>query len=54
MTGDKHRPLTEYTFDELVDYATGEILKDLLVGKFRLAVYRMMNLTVTWYNENKS
>ncbi len=42
------KELSEWTFDELVDYAAGEILKGLIAGNFRTQVFSMLDLTCRW------
>lgn len=40
--------ITEDTFENLVDFAAGEIMKGLIAGRFRADVWHMMNLAVRW------
>jgi len=33
------KPILQMDFDELVDYVSGELLKEILAGTFRTGVY---------------
>ena len=43
--------LKDMTFDELVDWAAGKILKDLIAGQFRQGVYAVCSAV---YNHHVS
>ena len=42
------KPLKDMDFTELVDFAAGHILKELIKGEFRSAVWQMMNMAIEW------
>ena len=38
----------DWTFEELVDWATGHILQELLKGKFRSGVFVAFDVCLMW------
>lgn len=46
------KPFEKWTFDELVDYSAGEILKALIAGRFRTQVYLCLDMAIRWQREN--
>lgn len=44
----KQETYEDWDFTQLVDYAAGYILKELIAGKFRSSVYAMLDLAVRW------
>lgn len=47
------KQLKNMKFDELVDWAAGHILKQLIAGKFRAGVIHAMDQSILWYKERK-
>jgi hypothetical protein len=41
------------TFDDLLDYAAGIVMKKLLAGEFRVGVYHAMDLAIRWTKEKE-
>lgn len=48
------KQLAEYTFRELVETCEGNILQDLLQGRFHNGVYEAMNMAVRWHIEKEA
>lgn len=48
----KQKEFKDWTFDEVVDHAAGELLQDILNGtKFRTAAWRAVELGLQWNKE---
>ena len=45
------KELKNMTFEELVDESAGRILRELIAGNFRSAVYTSMDLALRWDRE---
>ena len=44
----KQKPMSQFTFDELVDWAAGFILLELIKGNFRQAVFTVLEAACRW------
>ncbi len=44
-------PFEEWTFDELVDYHAGAILKELIAGTLKSGVWIAMDQAIRWHRE---
>jgi hypothetical protein len=47
-------PLSGWSFDDLVDEVAGDILKGLIAGKFRQAVFSALDLAIRWRDAQNS
>jgi hypothetical protein len=45
------KKLDDMEFDELVDWAAGEILKSLIAGNFRTGVWTVLSAARQWRKE---
>jgi hypothetical protein len=43
------KTIEELTFDELVEWAEGEVLKELIKGKFHNAIWMVCNTAAQWH-----
>jgi hypothetical protein len=42
------KPIEEMTFDELVEWAQGYILLELIKGNFHIAIFHVCEVTARW------
>ncbi len=45
------KEIKDMTFEELVEWAEGHILKELIKGKFHSAVYTVCDVAARWHAE---
>jgi hypothetical protein len=45
--------IEQMSFKELVDYATAEILQELIRGNIKNGVYRMLDLAIQWHEQSQ-
>ncbi len=48
-----NKELKDMTFADLADYSAGEIMKGLLEGKFRQAVFTANMVALEWHRETE-
>lgn len=48
------KPFKNWTFEELVNYCAGEILKELIAGRFKTGVFCALDLCARWNQEQES
>lgn len=45
------KPFEQWTFDELVEYCEGDILKRLIKGEFHASIWSNLDLAIRWSKE---
>ena len=47
------KTIEELTFQELVEWAEGEVLKELIKGKFHDAIWRVCDVAARWHESQQ-